>query len=39
VAGGVYKRLTEQRFFSAKTTLTPTAFVMHPAPAHAGIGN
>src|SRR6266478_9023671 len=37
VAGGVYKRLSEQRFFPAKSTLAPAAFVMPPIPAHPGI--
>ena len=36
VAGGIYKRLSEQHFFQAKNTLTPAAFVsqsntLHPA--------
>src|SRR5229473_7138457 len=36
VAGGVYKRLSEQHFFEAKTAMTPAAFVsqsniLHPA--------
>jgi cell division protein FtsI/penicillin-binding protein 2 len=38
VAGGVYKRLSEQHFFSATNTLTPAAFVSQSS-AHPAIGN
>src|SRR5712692_9610232 len=39
VAGGVYKRLSEQNFFSAKNTMTPTGFASQSNPAHPAIGN
>ena len=39
VAGGVYKRLTDQKFFSAKNTMTPAAFVSEAGSAHPALGN
>jgi penicillin-binding protein 2 len=39
VAGGVYKRLAEQHFFSAKNTVTPAAFVTHTDAPHPDRGN
>jgi cell division protein FtsI/penicillin-binding protein 2 len=32
VAGGVYKRLADQRFFEAKSAITPAAFVSQASP-------
>jgi penicillin-binding protein 2 len=36
VAGGVYKRLSEQHFFTAKSALTPAALVSQPGPIRIG---